>query len=378
MKRIAFYFADALGDRLAQEFAAMNSSRTTALIYKPADSAAITPATASSSALESDLAYQASYELLPFEKFTHFTGNQAILEAMLEHPKLHIVDLAIRQGLQWPGFIQALAVRRGGPPRLLRITAIGLDVSALQQTGKRLAHFAESLQVPFEYCVVPESLENLEQGKIRVEADEILAVNCCSVLHSLLRFKHGVLENVLCTIRALNPVVVSLLEVEANHNAPSFMARFVEALHYYSALFDSLEATDHDRAGRLQHSCYCSSTTERRLQIEKFCFAPQIQDIIACEGNHRRARHVRWETWRSFFTDAGFRNLPLSVYAADQAQLLLGVLYNNGQAAALPAAVGDNNMLMPYKLTALDNGVLTLGWQDTPVTTVSSWIRTSC
>jgi hypothetical protein len=156
------------------------------------------------------------------------------------------------------------------------------------------------------------------------------------------------------------------------------MARFVEALHYYSALFDSLEATDHDRAGRLQHSCCCSSTTERRLQIEKFCFAPQIQDIIACEGNHRRARHVRWETWRSFFTDAGFRNLPLSVYAADQAQLLLGVLYNNGQAAALPAAVGDNNMLMPYKLTALDNGVLTLGWQDTPVTTVSSWIRTSC
>ncbi|CAM6025732.1 unnamed protein product [Sphagnum balticum] len=381
MKRIAFYFADALGDRLAKEFAAMNSSRTTALIDKPAESAAITPATASSSALESDLAYQASYELLPFEKFTHFTGNQAILEAMLEHPKLHIVDLAIRQGLQWPGFIQALAVRRGGPPRLLRITAVGLDVSALQQTGKRLAHFAESLQVPFEYCVVPESLENLEKGKIRVEVDEILAVNCCSVLHSLLRFKHGVLENVLCTIRALNPVVVSLLEVEANHNAPSFMARFVEALHYYSALFDSLEATDHDRAGRLQHSCCCSSTTERRLQIEKFCFAPQIKDIIACEGNHRRARHVRWETWRSFFTDAGFRNLPLSVYAADQAQLLLGVLYNNGQAAAaaaLPAAAGDNNMLMPYKLTGLDNGVLTLGWQDTPVTTVSSWIRTSC
>jgi hypothetical protein len=50
------------------------------------------------------------------------------------------------------------------------------------------------------------------------------------------------LTNLLAMFRNLNPNVVTLLEVEANHNQASFITRFVEALHYYCALFDSLEA----------------------------------------------------------------------------------------------------------------------------------------
>jgi hypothetical protein len=427
MKRIAFYFAEALGERLTKELvqdcATRRSCRSTSsklqnTITSCAATTAAAPPTAVASAssrpvLDSDLAYQASYEILPFEKFAHFTGNQAILETLLHHPKLHIVDLDIRQGLQWPGLIQALAVRKLGgssPPSLLRITAIGLDASALHRTGKRLAAFAASLQVPFEYCVVLESLENLQATNIRVEADEILAVNCSSVLHTLLSCscksapevdstrssaedEDVVLQSFLCnTIRALNPAIVSLLETEANLNAPKFLTRFVEALHYYCALFDALEATTTTTScdGGARHM-----DSERRLQIEKFLYAPQIRDIIAHEGTDRRVRHVRSGVWTSYFTQAGFRSLPLSAYAADQAQLLVR-LYQQQQTSrsslsssssfsssssssscSSSATPDDDNMQQPYKLTTGSNttppGAITLGWQDTPVITVSSW-----
>jgi hypothetical protein len=423
MKRIAFYFAEALGERLTKEFVqgcgTKRSCRSTSSkLQNTITSCAAAPPTAVASAssrpvLDSDLAYQASYEILPFEKFAHFTGNQAILETLLHHPKLHIVDLDIRQGLQWPGLIQALAVRELGgssPPSLLRITAIGLDASALNRTGKRLAAFAASLQVPFEYCVVLESLENLQARNIRVEADEILAVNCSSVLHTLLsrscksapevdsrrssaEDEDVVLQSFLCnTIRALNPAIVSLLETEANLNAPKFLTRFVEALHYYCALFDALEATTTTTAcdGGARHM-----DSERRLQIEKFLYAPQIRDIIAHEGTDRRVRQVRSGAWTSYFTQAGFRSLPLSAYAADQAQLLVR-LYQQQQTSrsslsssssfsssssssscSCSAAPDDDNMQQPYKLTTGSNttppGAITLGWQDTPVITVSSW-----
>jgi hypothetical protein len=429
MKRIAFYFAEALGERLTKELVLDCSTRrscrstssklqNTSTSCAAATAAAPPTAVASASSppvLDSDLAYQTSYEILPFEKFAHFTSNQAILETLLHHPKLHIVDLDIRQGLQWPGLIQALAVRKLGgssPPSLLRITAIGLDASALHRTGKRLAAFAASLQVPFEYCVVLESLENLQATNIRVEADEILAVNCSSVLHTLLSCScksapevdsrrssaedgDVVLQSFLCnTIRALNPAIVSLLETEANLNAPKFLTRFVEALHYYCALFDALEATTTTTTtacdGGARHM-----DSERRLQIEKFLYAPQIRDIIAHEGTDRRVRHVRSGAWTSYFTQAGFRSLPLSAYAADQAQLLVR-LYQQQQTSrsslsssssfsssssssscSSSATPDDDNMQQPYKLTTGSNttppGAITLGWQDTPVITVSSW-----
>ena len=43
-------------------------------------------------------------------------------------------------------------------------------------------------------------------------------------------------------IRNINPCIMVVTEVEANHNAPSFVHRFVDLLFYYSAYFDCLDA----------------------------------------------------------------------------------------------------------------------------------------
>lgn len=336
MQRIASYFADALSERLAIDMASNSLTHITNSSIKILEPR--------KSDLEFDLAYQAYYENLPFQKFSHFTANQAILEAVADSPSVHVVDLNIRQGLQWPGFIQSLAMLPNGPPRL-RITAVETNVAIARLTGRRLTEFAQSLHVPFDFDIVAEKVEHLHHGMIHMREGEVLAVNCADILHSLLRTQ-GRLQALLCTIRRLNPMVVSLLEVDANLNMPSFRSRFVDALHYYCAIFDSLEATL-DRG------------SADRLRIESLLFGSEIRSIVACEGASRRVRHVRAEAWQSFFRQAGFHELPLSRYATDQADMLLGLF----------EAAGNN---MPFRLSP-EFGGLSLGWKETPVMVVSSW-----
>lgn len=339
MRRIALYFAEALFERLTIEMNRKQSSHHGSCVRFPepeVDSAA-------SPSLECDIAYQAYYQILPFKKFTHLTANQALLEGVANYPRVHIIDFNIRQGLQWPSFIQSLAMLPRGPPQL-KFTAVQTDAATVQKTGNRLAEFARTMHVPFEFYILEESVESFHQGMISPRAEEALAVNCSDMLHRLLR-KEGKLTELLGKIRSLQPVVVTVLEVDANHNEPSFMPRFVHALHYYCAVFDSLEAA------LLRNSL-------DRLRIENHCFSTQIRSIIALEDVDREIRHVRAETWQSHFLQAGFRAVTVSRYAADQAQLLLGLYKPSDR--------------MPFTLSSGFGG-LSLGWRETPVVAVSSW-----
>jgi len=71
----------------------------------------------------------------PFIRFAHLTANQALLEALAGECYVHIVDLDIVHGLQWPPFMQALAdLRANQGPSLpqFRITGIGKDCKFLR------------------------------------------------------------------------------------------------------------------------------------------------------------------------------------------------------------------------------------------------------
>lgn len=75
---------------------------------------------------------------------------------------------------------------------------------------------------------------------------EALAVNSVNRLHRLLSMSNDPatpLVGILHMIREQAPKIVTLVEQEASHNDQSFLPRFLEALHYYSAIFDSLDAT---------------------------------------------------------------------------------------------------------------------------------------
>ncbi|KAG0458451.1 hypothetical protein HPP92_023608 [Vanilla planifolia] len=95
-ERIAFYFAEALYQRLS-------ASETTSLSNDFSEE-------------EMTLSYTAFNDACPYSKFVHLTTNQAILEATESADSIHIVDFGISHGVQWAALLQALATRPTGKP----------------------------------------------------------------------------------------------------------------------------------------------------------------------------------------------------------------------------------------------------------------------
>ncbi|XP_048139792.1 GRAS family protein RAM1-like [Rhodamnia argentea] len=327
MQRVASCFTEALSARLAATLA----TRPTSSSAKP-----FSPLPPNS--LEILKYYQILYQACPYIKFAHFTANQAIFEAIEFEERVHVIDLDIHQGYQWPAFMQALAARPGGAP-FLRITGVGPDIEAVCETGRCLTELAHSLHIPFEFHPVGEQLEDLKPHMLNRRVGEALAVNSVNRLH---RVPGNCLGSLLSMIRDQAPNIVTLVEQEASHNGPYFLGRFLEALHYYSAIFDSLDAT-------------FPPESAQRAQVEQYIFAPEIRNVVAHEGAERTARHERLEKWRKVMEGKGFKGVPLSGNAVTQSRILLGLYSSDG-----------------YRLTE-DKGCLLLGWQDRAIIGASAW-----
>ncbi|PIN01040.1 hypothetical protein CDL12_26456 [Handroanthus impetiginosus] len=281
-------------------------------------------------------AFQVFNGISPFVKFSHFTANQAIQEAFEREDRVHIVDLDIMQGLQWPGLFHILASRPGGPP-FVRLTGLGNSAEALEATGKRLSDFAEKLGLPFEFFPVADKVGNLTPERLNVSKREAVAVHWLQ--HSLYDVT-GSDTSTLWLLQRLSPKVVTVVEQDLSH-AGSFLGRFVEAIHYYSALFDSLGA------------CYGEESEERHV-VEQQLLSREIRNVLGV-GGPSRSGEVKFNNWREKLQHSGFKGVSLAGNAAAQATLLLGMFPSDG-----------------YTLVE-DNGALKLGWKDLCLLTASAW-----
>ncbi|XP_018432923.2 protein SCARECROW [Raphanus sativus] len=322
-QRVAAYFSEAMSARL------LNSCLG---IYAALPSRWM-PQTHS---LKMVSAFQVFNGISPLVKFSHFTANQAIQEAFEKEDCVHIIDLDIMQGLQWPGLFHILASRPGGPPHV-RLTGLGTSMEALQATGKRLSDFADKLGLPFEFCPLAEKVGNLDAERLNVRKREAVAVHWLQ--HSLYDVT-GSDTHTLWLLQRLAPKVVTVVEQDLSH-AGSFLGRFVEAIHYYSALFDSLGAS------------YGEESEERHV-VEQQLLSKEIRNVLAV-GGPSRSGEVKFESWREKMQQCGFKGISLAGNAATQATLLLGMFPSDG-----------------YTLVD-DNGTLKLGWKDLSLLTASAW-----
>ncbi|XP_068661943.1 DELLA protein GAI-like [Aristolochia californica] len=326
MRKVATYFAEALARRIYR-------------LYPPQDSLG--------SSL-SDMLQMHFYETSPYLKFAHFTANQAILEAFAGKSRVHVIDFSMKQGMQWPALMQALALRPGGPPAF-RLTGIGPpqpdNTDELQRVGWKLAQLAETIHVEFEYRgFVANSLADLEPYMLDVRPDvEAVAVNSVFELHRLLA-RPGAIEKVLASVKAVGPKIVTIVEQEAHHNGPVFLDRFTEALHYYSTVFDSLEG------------CGMSPANSQDQVMSEVYLGRQICNVVACEGPERVERHENLAQWRARLTTAGFAPVHLGSNAFNQASMLLA-LFSGGDG---------------YRVEE-NNGCLMLGWHTRPLIATSAW-----
>ncbi|KAK1577284.1 hypothetical protein Q3G72_020421 [Acer saccharum] len=336
VQRVVYYFAEALRGRIDKEtgritFAAVESTAGTTLI-------------------DQGKGYNIStlkcYQKIPFNQVLYYAANQSILENVANASKIHVIDFEIRSGVQWTDFMQALAERvvQRRPIQLFKITAVGLRIQekVIGEVGKMLSGLAESLSIPFEFNIVcVSSFIEIKKELFRIRYDESLVIYCSLILRTLLSWP-SCLENLLGVIKKLNPSIMVVVEIEANHNSPSFVNRFTEALFFYSAFFDSLETCLEQDIGT-------------RTEIEEV-LNKGIHNIVAMEGSDRTNRNVKIDVWRAFFARYRMEEIGFSDSCLYQANLLIKKF------ACASCCSFDKNVKS-----------LVIGWKGTPMRSLSVW-----
>ncbi|KAK1390386.1 GRAS transcription factor [Heracleum sosnowskyi] len=285
----------------------------------------------------------AYYQKVPFSQVILFTAMQAMTESLSVAKKIHIIDLEIRNGLHYTFLMEALAARSDCPLEHLKITAVGtISKHKIEQTGKRLMSVAQSLNLRFSFdVVIVADMQDLNESLFSLNAEEKLAVYSPYILSFMIE-SPARLETLMTVIQKLNPCIMVVAEVEANHNSPVFVNRFIEALFYYGAFFDSMEeCMDRD--------------DPNRMMSESIALGPAITNIVVFEGEERIIRHVNSNVWKAFFSRFGIVETELSSACLYQAKLLV-----------------DNFACASSCTFEMVGKSLAIGWKGTPMLSVSA------
>ncbi|KAL0928697.1 hypothetical protein M5K25_000611 [Dendrobium thyrsiflorum] len=294
-------------------------------------------------------AMQILFEICPCFKFGFMAANGAIAEAFKDEERVHILDFDINQGSQYITLIQALSARQTKPPHL-RIT--GVDdpesvqraIGGLEVIGQRLEKLAEEAGVPFKFQAIAAKTADVTPSMLDCRPGEALVVNFAFQLHHMPDESVSTVnqrDRLLRMVKSLNPKLVTVVEQDVNTNTAPFFPRFVEVYNYYSAVFESLDAT-------------LPRESPDRMNVERQCLARDIVNIVACEGADRIERYEAAGKWRARMTMAGFVSCPLSSYV-------------NGAIRSLLKSYCDR-----YKIKE-ENGALYFGWEDKILVVASAW-----
>ncbi|OMO60559.1 Transcription factor GRAS [Corchorus olitorius] len=294
-------------------------------------------------------AMQILFEVCPCFKFGFMAANGSIIEAFKDEKRVHIIDFDINQGSQYITLIQTIAKLPGKPP-YLRLTGIDDPESVqrlnggLEIVGLRLEKLAEALGVPFEFEAVASRTSLVRPSMLNIRSGEALIVNFAFQLHHMPDESVSTInerDQLLQMVKSLNPKLVTVVEQDVNTNTSPFFPRFIEAYSYYSAVFDSLDAT-------------LPRESQDRMNVEKQCLARDIVNIVACEGEERIERYEVAGKWRARMTMAGFTACPMSSSVIDMIRKLIKEYCDR------------------YKLKE-DLGALHFGWEDKSLIVASAW-----
>uniref|UniRef100_A0A0A9D4N3 Uncharacterized protein n=1 Tax=Arundo donax TaxID=35708 RepID=A0A0A9D4N3_ARUDO len=199
-----------------------------------------------------------------------------------------------------------MATREGGPPEV-KITAVrrllpnSCPAEPIEETGHQLSKCARQFGVPFKFYAITEKWEAVCIENLNTDADEVLIVNDLFSFDILMEesiyFDNpSPRDTVLNNIRKMRPDV--FIQGVVNCSYGSSLTRFREALFYYRALFDVLDATI-PREGKL------------RLVLEQGMLGHSVLNVIACEGMDLVHHPEKYRQWQVRNQRAGLRQLPL-------------------------------------------------------------------
>lgn len=244
-------------------------------------------------------------------------ANNAILQVLSEQDQnrtLHILDIGVSHGFQWPTLLEALGTRRGGPPPLVRLTVVPSENRQIPFANcppgydftSNILRFAKGVNVNLQINTLDNfPLQNLNTQIINSSPDETLIVCAQFRLHDLNHTKPDNRTEFLKLMRSMNPQGVLLtdnnMECSCN-NCSSFDARFSRSLDY---LWSFLDSTSVAFKGR--------EMEERKLMEGEAAKAL----INMCEMNETK------EKWGERMKGVGFVENAFGEDVMDQARSLL-------------------------------------------------------
>ncbi|XP_027090560.1 DELLA protein GAI1-like [Coffea eugenioides] len=334
VQRVVYCFAEALEKKIEQEWGIAPTEELVGKLRKPLDEML--------AQVYMQPAMMTSQQETPFTLFTEFTATESILNAVVSAKRVHLIDFQINNGAHWTLIMQALAVRDECPFEHLKISAVGTSKKIMEETGKWLSSFAETLNLPFSYKMVVSDLKDLRENYFELEFDEELAIYSDMRLWTQLVWPNH-LKALMGVIRKLKPRIVVVKEFEANTNAPNFPERFDAALLLFSAMFDCINSCmDH-------HVLY-------RKMTEEVIFPRMVQNIIVAEGMERFQRHEKIGFWRKLFAEFGMVETDLTRSSLCEASLFLR------SSERLSSCTVD-----------MDGKCLIMGWKGAPFQSLSAW-----
>ncbi|KAL9387678.1 hypothetical protein Peur_020802 [Populus x canadensis] len=200
------------------------------------------------------------YEVSPWFAFPNNIANASILQVLGQEQdptrNLHILDIGVSHGVQWPTLLEALTRRPGGPPPLVRITVITATTENDQSTEppfsigppgdnfpSRLLGFAKYMNINLEIKRLDGyPLQKLSGGIIDAKPEEALIVCAQFRLHHLNHNTPDERTEFLRVLRRLEPKGVILSENNMDCSCNScgdFATGFSRRVEYLWRFLDS-------------------------------------------------------------------------------------------------------------------------------------------
>ncbi|OAY53215.1 protein NODULATION SIGNALING PATHWAY 1 [Manihot esculenta] len=339
--RLAFYGLRALNHHL--------SSSTTSASIGPISFASTEPKFFQRSLIK-------FYEVSPWFAFPNNIANSSILQILaqeLDHKRnLHILDIGVSHGVQWPTLLEALSRRQGGPPPLVRITVVTATVENDQNTetpfsvgppgdnfSTRLLSFAKCMNINLQINRLDNHpLQNLNGQVMNTDPEETLIVCAQFRLHHLNHNTPDERTEFLRILRGLQPKGVILSENNTDCSCNScgdFATGFSRRVDY---LWKFLDSTSSAFKGR--------ESEERRL----------MEGEAAKALTNRGEMNEGKEKWCERMRRVGFVSEVFGEDAIDGGRALLRKY--------------DSNWEMRIEET---DGCIGLRWKGLPVSFCSLW-----
>ncbi|GKB36563.1 DELLA protein RGL2-like protein [Tanacetum coccineum] len=334
VERLVYYFSEGIREKINREMGKVTGEGFDNMNMNDLQRALISV----------DAGVLAFHQKQPLFQVCEFSAMQTIIEHVRGARKVNVIDLEIRSGMQYTVLMQALKSQCGWDIECLKITAVGTRLeSKLKDICNCLADFAKSMNIPFSFKIVMVTdLLNFNKDLLELDDDEKIAINSAYFLSTLI-VKPDRLDHLMRQIRKINPCITLISEIEANHTSPVFVTRFIEALFFYGALFDSVS------------DCSADDYLNRKVSESVFYGQP-IRNIVAAEGDERTGRHVTISVWRAFFARFGMLEVKLSDASLNEAKLII-TNFDSRQSCMLH----------------VDGRCFVVGWKDVPVFSVSAW-----